>query len=284
MAFRKFNTGTWQDPWFESLSKDAKLLFVYLWTNETCNPAGMYKITQKRILFDCGIDITKHISELAPKVTWTPADTVIWVKNFFRHQRQNDKFSVAAVKSIECLSPKYRHAFHDYNKEILDKDNIPPLTIPSLTETDTVTEAEADISVYGVGTDTNTIPTKVSNISSNHFDVFWKAYPRKVGKSEARKSWEKTKQKRPPIDIILTVIERQKRSDQWCKDGGRFIPYPARWLNQGRWEDEEVELHPLAGVVSEVTLKNISTGKRWLEKHEGQSAIPKLDDDIGGDS
>ncbi len=35
-----------------------------------------------------------------------------------------------------------------------------------------------------------------------------------------------------------TAIEVQKQSEQWTKDNGRFIPNPATWLNQGRWEDE----------------------------------------------
>ena len=66
MAFRKFDTLCWEDPWFEALSKDAKLLFIYLWTNNTCNPAGMYRITKDRIQFNCGISIEKHAEELKP--------------------------------------------------------------------------------------------------------------------------------------------------------------------------------------------------------------------------
>jgi hypothetical protein len=27
-------------------------------------------------------------------------------------------------------------------------------------------------------------------------------------------------------------------SEQWRRDDGRFIPHPATWLNQRRWEDE----------------------------------------------
>ena len=67
------------------------------------------------------------------------------------------------------------------------------------------------------------------------FDLFWTAYPKKVGKEAARKAMAKVK---APIETILTAIERQKRSEQWTKDNGQFIPNPATWLNQGRWEDE----------------------------------------------
>ena len=70
------------------------------------------------------------------------------------------------------------------------------------------------------------------------FDVFWQAYPRKTGKAAARKAFDKAK---PPLDVVLNAIEAQKHSAQWQRDNGQYIPYPATWLNQGRWEDEVQE-------------------------------------------
>lgn len=67
------------------------------------------------------------------------------------------------------------------------------------------------------------------------FDKFWAAYPRKVGKEAARKAFLKA---RVPVETLLDAIEQQKRSAQWTRDNGQFIPHPATWLNQGRWEDE----------------------------------------------
>lgn len=72
------------------------------------------------------------------------------------------------------------------------------------------------------------------------FDQFWKAYPRKVGKLYCLKIWKdpKKRKKRPGIDIILKAIEKQKRSELWTRDNGKYIPNPSTWLNQGRWDDE----------------------------------------------
>lgn len=67
------------------------------------------------------------------------------------------------------------------------------------------------------------------------FDFFWKAYPRKIGKRTALKTWQKLK---PPIEIVLTTIEKAKKSKDWLKDGGQYIPHPATWLNRAGWEDE----------------------------------------------
>ena len=36
-------------------------------------------------------------------------------------------------------------------------------------------------------------------------------------------------------------MEYQKGSRQWRENNGQFIPNPATWLNQGRWEDELVK-------------------------------------------
>jgi hypothetical protein len=57
-----------------------------------------------------------------------------------------------------------------------------------------------------------------------------------VGKKAALKVWLRSKD-RPSIPVILAAVENQKRSEQWVKDGGQFIPHPATWLNQGRWDD-----------------------------------------------
>lgn len=37
---------------------------------------------------------------------------------------------------------------------------------------------------------------------------------------------------------MLNAIETAKQSRQWNKDNGQYIPNPATWLNQKRWEDE----------------------------------------------
>lgn len=70
------------------------------------------------------------------------------------------------------------------------------------------------------------------------FDVFWESYPKKVGKEAARKAFAKVK---VPVETLVAAVEAQKRGGQWQRDNGQYIPYPATWLNQGRWEDEVQE-------------------------------------------
>ncbi|AEV67392.1 DUF4373 domain-containing protein [Acetivibrio clariflavus] len=70
------------------------------------------------------------------------------------------------------------------------------------------------------------------------FNQFWEAYPKKVGKKEAAKAWDKLKPDGNLFSIIISAIERLKKSPQWTKEGGQYIPYPATFLNGERWNDE----------------------------------------------
>ena len=92
------------------------------------------------------------------------------------------------------------------------------------------------------------------------FDEFWNAYPKKVGKQYALKAWNKIKPTAELHESIMQAINRQKRSDQWRRDNGRYIPNPATWLNGGYWENGE----------------EVSTG-------ESDQRDPQRDADVGRD-
>ncbi len=81
-------------------------------------------------------------------------------------------------------------------------------------------------------------PRDVSRADEDRFSRFWAAYPRKVGKQAAKKSWSRLHPSEELTQAILQAIEAQKQSRQWRENNGQFIPNPATWLNQGRWEDE----------------------------------------------
>ena len=70
------------------------------------------------------------------------------------------------------------------------------------------------------------------------FDSFWSAYPKKVGKGAAQKAWKKIKPNKELVAKMLEAVAVAKTSRQWLDNGGQFIPHPATWLNQERWEDE----------------------------------------------
>jgi hypothetical protein len=82
------------------------------------------------------------------------------------------------------------------------------------------------------------------------FEIFWKQYPRRVGKDAAWKAWESRRRlgTLPSNDVLASAIDTQKRSPAWVKDSGQYIPNPATWLNQGRWQDEQASAPQSSGI------------------------------------
>ena len=70
------------------------------------------------------------------------------------------------------------------------------------------------------------------------FNSFWSAYPKKVGKAYAEQCFKKLKPTAELTQKMLDAISEQKKSAEWTKDNGQYIPNPSTWLNQGRWQDE----------------------------------------------
>ena len=80
------------------------------------------------------------------------------------------------------------------------------------------------------------------------FATFWQAYPRRKSRGQAEKAFAKLNPSEQLLAAILAGIERAKTSEQWTRDDGKFIPYPATWLNAKGWEDEDL---PTAALGSE---------------------------------
>ena len=70
------------------------------------------------------------------------------------------------------------------------------------------------------------------------FDDFWKVYPKKRARVVAEKAWMRLKLSDEEAVQVIEKVKEFCRSDDWQRDGGQYIPYPATFLNQQRWEDE----------------------------------------------
>lgn len=67
------------------------------------------------------------------------------------------------------------------------------------------------------------------------FVVFWELYPRKIAKPAALKAW-RSAVKRADSDTILGGLRLQL--GELCAREKGFVPHPATWLNQDRWQDQ----------------------------------------------
>lgn len=67
------------------------------------------------------------------------------------------------------------------------------------------------------------------------FDDFWREYPRKVSKKDARKAWGRAVK----IELPAVIIMGLKRQIPFLESRPlEFRPHAATWLNGERWEDE----------------------------------------------
>ena len=72
------------------------------------------------------------------------------------------------------------------------------------------------------------------------FSQFWEEYPRTDAKKDAAKAWAKIDPEEHPQ--VMAAVKRWKRSKQWQKDGGEYIPYARRFLNDEYWKEIPMDL------------------------------------------
>lgn len=68
--------------------------------------------------------------------------------------------------------------------------------------------------------------------------AFWTAYPKKKGKGNVEKWFQKHQPSEILVKSMLTKLDMLKKSPEWQKDNGQFIPHPYSWLNAKGWDDE----------------------------------------------
>lgn len=223
----------WDDQKLCSVSRDARLTFIGLWTNS--DDYGVVKghpAWLKSQIFpydDIKIQAFQSwLNELEGLHVILPFkdknEFYYYIRNFDKHQVINRK--------SRCRNPQPPDGLNECSMSahgvIMDE-----------TETETETEVKQK--------------RKTTLADGGGFDRFWTAYPKKVGKLSAQKAWSRLNGTRPPIESILSKIDDLKKSDQWTKDGGQYIPNPATWLNRGGWDDE---IKPKRSGVEE-----------WIAKH-----------------
>lgn len=73
----------------------------------------------------------------------------------------------------------------------------------------------------------------------DRFLGFWNFYPVHKSKQAAIRAWDRLKPSDELIALMGKALARQKAGEEWTREDAR-IPYAATWLNQRRWEDEDL--------------------------------------------
>ena len=113
------------------------------------------------------------------------------------------------------------------------------------------------------------------NTGESDFLLFWSAYPKKAKMPAAREAWENIGPDSGTLSQMMAALAVQRKSEQWLEADGRFIPDPANWLYQRRWEDSTEIARTSNEPASHGTVissKNPHDGERleWFEDEYGE--------------
>jgi uncharacterized protein (DUF1697 family) len=118
--FRQIHVSIWKDGWFLDLEPDEKLLFIYLFSNESTSLSGMYRLSKKIIAFETCID-KKRIDEILAKFETDNKvhyeGDVVWVVNMRRfHETKSDRVKKRIQKDIDLIpNSKIKERYLQHN-------------------------------------------------------------------------------------------------------------------------------------------------------------------------
>lgn len=156
--FRSVQTRMWrEDEWFQTLPTDARLLFIYLFTNPSASVSGIYRLPLRTIEFESGIP-AERVKELmdqfnaANKVHY--GDGVVWVVKMRENQipgaispqvQKRLNKDIASIPSCPVKTAYLRH--YGYPIDTLS------IHVTTDTDTDTLTDTHTDAAASGANGD-----------------------------------------------------------------------------------------------------------------------------------
>lgn len=234
MRIRSTKPEFWKSRRIASVSWDARLVLKGLESYVDDNGVGVDDIELivtdvfPRDMFAKGSETVARVSEAISQLH--QAGLV------HRYEANGDKLLyISWWESIQRIdkpgkgrNPRPDGTFDYKDSEIRESVASPPETlVPG-------TEEQGNRGTGEQGRKTSSKPP-ASKQTPNQFDHFWEWYPRKVGKEAARKAWDKARNKTDQLTIIEGLERFRLDPNLPAKE---FIPHPATWLNEGRWEDE----------------------------------------------
>jgi hypothetical protein len=260
--YRTILVRMWGDQKFRNLSPlppSGQSLWIYLLTGPFSNRIGFFRAGEMALAEELGWDLKafrKAFREVLTEglVQASPEDRLIFIPNFTKINRP---FSPNVVTSWstewkiipECSLKEEAWETIKYNLhgtlgesfvkafiKACPKPSGKALSKPSLKACRIQEQEQEQEQEKTLARPPKKNPANPAQRYAPEFDLFWSEYPRKTGKGAAYKAWKKIN---PPLAACLQSLEWQKRSDQWTRDRGQYIPHPATWINQSRWEDEK---------------------------------------------
>lgn len=231
-TYRKIFPSFWTDSKVdEDFTPEDKYFYLYLLTNPHTNICGCYEIGFKQMARDTGYNeetirhLINRMEAVHKVIRYDRTTREVLLLNWYRYNWSSSEDLKTGVRKVTSFIKS--EPFREYVLSILDGE------IPSIDPLETLSTPSID--PQGTSVSVSVSDTVSDKEYTDKFEEFWKEYPKKVGKREAYRAFKKVK---APLPDLLDAVRKQKRSAMWAKENGRFIPNPATWLNQGRWEDQ----------------------------------------------
>jgi len=263
--YGKVFSSFWQSDDTHGLSDDGKLLAIYLLTSPHTNMLGCFRIPDGYVSEDLGWEIervSKGFTELFHNgfATRDPESKWVVIHKFLKwNEIENPNQAKAAEKIYDLITADNQVkrilsiALSEYAPRF-NPEKLEPFRNPSETLSKPGTGTKQEQNRNKAGTE----PTRARG-----FEKFWEVYLKKQSKGDAEKAFNAIKPDELLMEKILSAVLRAKTREDWMKEKGKYIPYPATWLRAKGWEDEGVEQHPLTGIVSDKTIQTIDMLNDW---------------------
>jgi len=92
--FRQLHVRMWKDAWFITLEPQAKLLWIYLFSNAQASVSGIYELPISVIAFETGLEEDQVAKTLASfqeegKILLDPVRHIVWIKKLRQYNETN---------------------------------------------------------------------------------------------------------------------------------------------------------------------------------------------------
>lgn len=144
-----------------------------------------------------------------------------------RAEREPGKATTYTITPVTVIPLSEGYPCHSDRTPLSHRQDTPVTVIPPYT-----------LNRQGTVKEPSTRTRGARSLPGASFDRFWSAYPKRRSKGAAEKAWQKLAPDEQLEDTILRALERAKTSVDWLKEGGKYVPYPATWLNAKGWEDD----------------------------------------------
>lgn len=218
---RNIKPGFFRNADLVELPMEARLLFIGLWT--LADRSGRLEDRPKQI-----------------KMEIFPADSVDCdaAINLIVQTGMLERYEVDGKRYLQVVNfCKHQNPHRDEKASTIPepvKHGASTMQAPCKPDTDTVAIGLTPESGF-LNPDSLTVAK--ATLSPDGFDSFWKAYPNKSAKPSALKAFKAAKIN-GHLPEVLIHVGLMADSEGWLKNKGQFIPMPATYLNQRRWEDE----------------------------------------------